>query len=114
MSDKELCSICCNEFTLLIYKKIECSFCFESVCRICVEKMLLHNAKDAKCSCPHCNNLWETWFIEKNMTAHFIRKKVIKKSAEMLFEKERLLIPQTLYKINNEDRIKELLSLIHI
>lgn len=98
------CSVCCELFNKSNHKEITCSFCDYPCCRECTQKYLLSTSLDAHCM--NCHKLWNREFIDTHCTKLF-RDGVLKKHREdILFERERALMPETQILIEREREMK--------
>lgn len=85
------CNICCEQ-----YKKdpIVCGFCRFASCNDCCETYLLSESKP-KCMNASCGKDWDRKFIKTNFKPSFIIKKFKKHMENILYEKEKALMPAT-------------------
>tara|TARA_B110000093_G_scaffold181592_1_gene226051 strand:+ start:232 stop:1797 length:1566 start_codon:yes stop_codon:yes gene_type:complete len=111
----EECNICLEKYNKKINiegeiyrtgKKISCSKCEYSSCTHCTKKYILDSANDARCM--NCQHPWARDFLVENFTKLFINTDYKKHREEMLFQKEKSLIPATMETIDKENQIKEL------
>ena len=63
------CSICCEPYTKMMRKEIECFNCEKSTCSSCVKRYILDSLTEAKCL--HCNIQWDRRFMVNNLTKKF-------------------------------------------
>lgn len=109
------CNICLEKYNKKItndeetYRtgnKISCIKCNYSSCTHCTKRYLLESPNEARCM--NCKHTWTRDFLVQNFTKIFINKDYRKHREEMLFEREKSFIPNTMIIINKENEIKEL------
>lgn len=87
------CSICyeaCNNST---HKKIECTSCNSIFCKKCVETYILTTFTEP--DCMNCHKIWDTEFVRNIMTKAFCDSKLKKHREDILYDKEKSLLPGT-------------------
>jgi len=102
------CEICTETFNKTAHASVECYRCHKKVCRSCVERYILENVNDPHCMFPECGTAWDRMFLAQVMKASFLQKAYVKHREEVLFERERALLPQTMPLVVHENRVKEL------
>ncbi len=88
------CSICVENYNNSTRKQVDCFYCDYSACRSCCETYILNEAKPC-CMNTECNKEWTRKFIVDNFTNAFVTKKYKKHLENVLFERERSLMPET-------------------
>lgn len=88
------CNICVENYNNSTRKQVDCFYCDYSACRSCCETYILNEAKPC-CMNTECNKEWTRKFIVDNFTNAFITKKYKKHLEDVLFERERSLMPET-------------------
>jgi len=88
------CSICVENYNISTRKQVDCFYCDYSACRSCCETYILNEAKPC-CMNTECNKEWTRKFIVDNFTNAFVTKKYKKHLEDVLFERERSLMPET-------------------
>ena len=98
------CNICCEK-----YKKdpVVCGFCSFAACNDCCETYLLSETKP-KCMNISCGKDWDRKFIKANLRATFINNRYKKYMENILYEKEKALMPATQPLVENEIRKNKL------
>ena len=91
----ESCLICCEDFNKSNHKLIGCQYCNYKVCSTCAETYLLNTTLDAHCMNPECKKAWSHEFISNIFTKKFVSGTYKKRREELLFERERSLLPET-------------------
>ena len=87
------CNICCERFNHSNHSKVNCGFCTIRQCTSCAERYILDSSDD-----PHCMNCktgWDTAKLVENFTKKFVTKDLKKRREDLLFERERALMPAT-------------------
>lgn len=97
----DICSICCETFNKQARKKTTCTYCSHSACLTCQKTFLLNNFGDAYCmSCRRGFNrdalvgMFPTTFLNKDYKRH---------RENILFEREKCLLPATQVEIERDD-----------
>lgn len=88
------CQICVEPFTKQKRKEIKCEYCDFSCCRNCFERYLL-NESGARCMNKDCGRDWTPKFLSENFTHVFITGPLKSHVEDVLFDKERALLPAT-------------------
>lgn len=105
-SEKTMCPVCCEPFTGHIRKPIDCTFCDYSCCMTCVKKYMLNSFQDPHCMA--CKNPWNPEFIDKVLTRNFRINPLKKHREEVLFDRERSMLPDTqpfAERVKNNERV---------
>ena len=87
------CGICCEKLNQSTRKEICCVFCDYVVCRSCFQKYAVETSLD-----PHCMNCKKTFtfdFISEHCTSVFITKTLKSHRENVLFDREKSLLPET-------------------
>ena len=107
---KPTCSICCENINKSARKEIECMYCEFKSCRTCCESYLLMESV-AKCMNTECGKEWTRKFLRLSFPATFINDKLKKHRENIIFERERALMPATQQyaevRKHNNDILKE-------
>ena len=82
------CDVCCSTN----YFFIKCCYCDKEACQKCYETYILDQFED---KCMYCNKTWNFEFMQINFRAAFLEKAYKDKKKQLLFEKEKALMPQT-------------------
>lgn len=88
------CIICDNKPNQTTRKLVVCAFCSFEACRTCCETYIL-NESVPKCMNTSCGREWTRLFISTNFTNIFMNTKLKKHREQLLFEKEKALLPAT-------------------
>jgi len=116
------CAICIEPFNNSNRKKIKCDFCEFESCSQCVKKYILDVMEYAHCM--NCRKLWDRKLVLLKLGPTFLDKQYKSKTENLLFEKEKAMLPATqVYvereieaeKINEEIKsLEEIIRGIHI
>lgn len=87
------CDVCCEKFNKINHKKVECPFCDLQSCRSCSQRYLLSIIEDPHCM--GCKNMWNREFVDTFCTKYFRNTELRKHRENMLFEREKLRMPET-------------------
>ena len=104
------CSVCCDTYNLSSRKKINCPYCPYDVCASCSERYLLGSIEH-----PHCMNCKKEWsrdILLSNFTKKFVTKDYKLHRENVLFEKERSLLPETQPHVEREKTLRSYLSIL--
>lgn len=111
------CQVCYEKLNRSNHSKVSCHYCNFIQCSSCAERYLLDTPND-----PHCMNCKTGWNRERlvdNFSKKFVSKTFKERREDLLFERERALMPATQplaerrAKIRNiERKIKDLEELI--
>jgi len=103
----QVCQICDDKTNLSTRKSISCQYCNFKACRTCCETYLL-NESVPKCMNPPCNREWTRQFMSSQFTAVFLNKKFKSHRENVLYERERALLPSTQPLVEREYAIVKL------
>lgn len=87
------CPICIEKFNISTRKEISCSYCSHTCCRQCIETYILSAIDEP--NCMNCKKEWSIDFIRDKLTKNFCDTKLKKHREDILFEKEKSLLPAT-------------------
>ena len=85
------CSICLENYTLLLRAKVTCPYCPSHSCRGCVQRYLLTSYDDPHCM--GCRKAWNREFIDTHLTKTFRSGTLRKHRAKILCDREKSLLP---------------------
>jgi hypothetical protein len=103
----ETCNICCEKFNKSMHVPIECMHCQFKACRKCCETYILGEST-VKCINGECGREWTRKFIRESFTHSFIIGPLKKWREDLLFDKERALLPATQPYVEAINRRKEI------
>ena len=87
------CDVCCEKLNKINHKKVECPSCDLSSCRSCSQRYILSSFEDPHCM--GCKTPWNREFIDSFCTKVFRNKHYKIHRENILFEREKQLMPQT-------------------
>lgn len=88
------CSICCEKVNKSTRKEVECMYCQYTSCRTCCETYIL-SEPTAKCMNSNCGREWTRKFLSDTFPASFISGPLKKHRENIIFDRERALLPAT-------------------
>lgn len=103
------CSICVEKYNKSNHKQVVCGYCEFDACRECCKTYML-SSPNAKCMNPKCEGEWSLDFIVDNFTKKFVSTELKKHKENLLFDKERALLPETQLIIEKRNKIKALIQ----
>lgn len=111
MSETSDCSICTEKFNKAKHIPIKCEYCDFEACRQCCQQYILEKTQ-ATCMNNECNKEWSRKFLADKFTQKFVNTDWKKNREQVLFEKEKALLPATQPLV--ERRIQEGKIKVHI
>lgn len=88
------CNICTERFNKSNHSKVSCSVCLDITCSECTERYLLMTTENAHCM--SCRAAWNREALESSgLSKKFITKDYKKRREDVLFERERGMMPGT-------------------
>ena len=106
----ENCDVCCEKFNKINHKKVECPFCDLHSCRTCTQKYLLSISDDPHCM--GCKNMWNREFVDNWCTKYFRNTEIRLHRENILFEREKIRIPETQPEVERIKSIRKLYEII--
>lgn len=103
------CNICVEKFNKSTNIPVQCMYCQFEACRTCCEKYIL-DLPLPKCMNVSCNKEWTRKFISETFTKVFINKTLKTHREQVLFEKEKSLLPATQLVIEEQIRKEKILE----
>ena len=88
-----ICDVCCEKFNLSTRKKVDCSYCPFNFCRSCCSEYLLNVPNDPQCM--NCKKPWSREFLATSFTQVWMNTDYKAKREELLYDRERSLMPAT-------------------
>jgi len=93
-ANDKCCVICTEKFNKSAHASVCCSYCDYTACRVCCETYILSTSVP-KCMNTACNKEWSRKFLRENFTSVFLNKKYKSHLEDVLFDRERALLPAT-------------------
>jgi len=87
------CSVCCEKLNNSNRKAVNCPFCDFCTCRSCTQQYLTSVTSDPHCM--NCKNVWNRELIDASCTKIFRNRELKIHRENILFERERCLLPDT-------------------
>lgn len=100
------CSVCCSRFNKASRKPVTCLFCDFSACKECTEKYLLGSTSDVHCM--SCRKGWNREFMDANFTQKFLTKDYKVHRENVLFDREKSMLPATQVYVERHKRKLEI------
>ena len=94
------CDVCCSPN----YFFIKCCYCDADACQKCYETYILDQFED---KCMFCSKTWNFEFMQVHFRAAYLEKAYKDKKKQLLFEKEKALMPQTQTELQEIKRKQE-------
>ena len=94
MSQTSDCSICTEKFNKAKHIPIKCEYCDFEACRQCCQQYILEKTQ-ATCMNNECNKEWSRKFLADKFTQKFVNTDWKKNREQVLFDKEKALLPAT-------------------
>ena len=88
------CNICAEKHNKLKHAPIKCEYCDFEACRQCCQTYILDKTQ-ATCMNNQCNKEWSRKFLAEKFTQKFVTTDWKKKREQVLFDKEKALLPAT-------------------
>lgn len=88
------CNICCEKFNKSSRACVECMYCQFPACRECCKTYIISEPV-AKCMNSACDKEWTRKFLRDSFSATFINRELKAWRENLLFEREKALLPAT-------------------
>lgn len=98
------CEVCCEDFNKSSRSKVKCQYCPFNACAGCTERYLLETSDDAHCM--SCRKGWSRENLVANFTQKFVTRTYKQRREELLFEREKSLMPATQPFVECEKKIR--------
>ena len=105
------CEVCCESFNKSNKSEVKCPYCPYMACTGCSERYLCDTAQDAHCMA--CKKGGDREGLMNNFTSKFVTQVYKRRREELLFDRERSLMPATQPYVEIELRVRKLNSEIH-
>lgn len=93
-NQEHTCNVCCESFTDHQRKIVDCQYCPNKTCLKCTKTYLMETTQDAHCL--NCRNAWNREFLDSILSRYFVDGKYKKQRECVLYEREKLLMPETM------------------
>ena len=104
------CQVCDEVFNKSNHKNVNCAFCEYKSCTECNERYLLDTTQDAHCM--SCRKGWSREVLTTNFTYKFVSKTYKERRENLLFEREKSMMPATQVYVELEREFRRLTTLI--
>jgi len=101
------CCICVENLNKSTRKPVVCEYCHFTACRECCQRFIL-NEVEPRCMNNSCGRTWSRKFIQSAFTNAFIKGELKKHSEDVLFDREKSLMPATQPIVENRIEIEKL------
>ena len=106
----ENCNVCCEKLNKINHKQVKCPFCDLTSCRSCSQRYILSSFEDPHCM--GCKTLWNREFVDSFCTKYFRNTELRRHRENILFEREKALMPQTQPEVERVLHIRRLRDII--
>ena len=100
------CEVCCEDFNKSTRSRVVCQYCPFRACSGCTERYLLETSDDAHCM--SCRKGWYRESLVSNFTQKFVTRTYKQRREELLYEREKSLMPATQPFVECEKKIRKL------
>lgn len=100
------CEVCCEPFNKSTRSQINCQYCPFRACSECSERYLCDTPEDAHCM--SCRKGWSREVLVNNFSQKFVTKRYKSRREELLFEREKSMMPATQPYVELEKNIRKL------
>jgi hypothetical protein len=100
------CEVCCERMNRSDHKQITCPYCPFQACTACSERYLCETVQDAHCMA--CKKGWDREILTSNFTNKFVTRTYKHRREDLLFDRERSLMPATQPYVEMEIRIRKI------
>ena len=94
MAQTSECNICTEKLNKVKHTPIKCEYCDFEACRQCCQTYILDKTQ-ATCMNNQCNKEWSRKFLAEKFTQKFVNTEWKKNREQVLFDKEKALLPAT-------------------
>lgn len=102
----EECEVCINKFNQTTRRMLCCPRCHFRACQSCVRKYILQSHYEVHCM--NCKQPWDLFFLGDHFPQTFLKEEYKKHRAEVLFEQQRSLFPETIPLIQRDKEMERL------
>lgn len=101
------CIICVETINKSTRKLIKCEYCDFAACRTCCQRFVLSEV-EPHCMNNSCGRTWSRKFIQNAFTNNFVKSELKKHREDVLFDREKSLMPATQPLVEKEIEIEQL------
>lgn len=99
-----MCDVCCEKFNLSTRKQVTCPYCPFNFCRECCSQFVLDVSDEP--ACMNCKRPWSRDFMTSAFTQIWMNTSYRTKRENLLFDRERSLMPATQHLVEKEIKIR--------
>lgn len=99
------CEVCTELLNKSDHKQVNCPYCPYVACTSCHERYLLDTTQDAHCM--SCHKGWSRDILMLNFTSKFVASTYKQRREDLLFERERSLMPATQPYVELEKKLRD-------
>lgn len=103
-----MCDVCCEPFNRSTRATVVCPYCPFNACSACSERYLCETQEDAHCM--SCRKGWSREILSSNFSQKFMIKTYKRRREDLLFEREKSLMPATQPYVEIEKNIRNINS----
>lgn len=107
---EKTCSICSDNYTAIIRKRVTCKYCKKDICSKCIEQYLLTRSDDAHCI--HCRVHYNDKDLNEICTKTYLKDRYFKHRQEILVNRERANLPGLQQEAHREKQRRERSQLV--
>ena len=100
------CPVCCDDYNRSSRNRTECPYCPFQACASCAQRYLLDTTEDAHCM--SCRRGWDRAVLVDNFTSKFVTQVYKERREDLLFDRERSLMPATQPYVEIEIEIRKI------
>ena len=104
------CDVCCEKLNKINHKKVKCPFCDLTSCRSCSQRYILESFQDPHCM--GCKTAWNREFVDSFCTRYFRNTTFRRQRENILFEREKSLMPETQSEVERIIQMRKLRVII--
>jgi hypothetical protein len=108
---EKACSICSDNYTAIIRKRVTCKYCKKDICCKCIEQYLLTRSDDAHCI--HCRVHYNDKDLYEICTKTYLKDRYFKHRQEILVNRERANLPALQQEAHREKQRRDRLQLMN-
>lgn len=108
LNEELTCGICIDKYNKTNKVPIKCEYCEFTACRKCCTTFILNEAEPKCMNTSNCNRTWTRQFISSKMTKSFINNDFKKHKEQLLYERERSLLPATQPLVEHQIRLEKI------
>ena len=100
------CEVCCETLNRSSRRPVKCPYCPYQACTSCSERYLCETLQDAHCMA--CKKGWDREILTNNFTYKFVTQTYKQRREQLLFDRERSLMPATQPYVELEIQVRKI------